>query len=281
MTDNIAIVRLEFETSVPEVLTGLLSAFPVIGFEERDAIVLAYFEHIHWKEYAETIRDITKDVSRLVRHEIVADQNWNAVWEASFAPVIIGTFCAIRASFHPAIQNCRHEIIIDPKMAFGTGHHETTALMIRMMEEIGFSGARVLDLGCGTGVLAILAAKMGARLPMAIDNDALAVSSAQENALQNNVKIICHQGTIGDVTASYDIILANIDRNTLLDAMENMSRHLTQKGVVLLSGILPDDSTVIEQEANRQRLNVVKTLQNGEWIAMRLEFIQGVRSTYA
>ena len=149
----------------------------------------------------------------------IPPQNWNSVWERNFEPVVVADQCYIRATFHPAVSTYPYEIVIDPKMAFGTGHHQTTALMVRQMLSGRFEGKSVLDMGCGTGILAILAAKLGASSVLAVDNDPVCVASVEENKIRNGaVHIVTQCGSVEVIrNQRFDIILANINRNILLE----------------------------------------------------------------
>src|SRR5690606_27052891 len=175
-------------------------------------------------------------------HEI-APRNESAEWERDFDPVVIADQCYVRATFHAPNPTYPYEIIIDPKMAFGTGHHQTTSLMMRYMLETVFQGKKVLDMGCGTGILAILAAKLGARHILAIDNDPVCVASVEENKQLNHVEMIdtlC--GTADLITGMhFDIILANINRNILLNQLNNYAQCLGAGGELYLSGFYDGD----------------------------------------
>jgi ribosomal protein L11 methyltransferase len=262
-------IRISFKTENPEVLIAVLSDFPFEGFQEFADRVEAYAEEMHWTSLEKVIRDRVKDIAMIEWTESMPEKNWNKEWESSFQPVLIDDFCAIRASFHTPIDTCLHEIVIDPRMAFGTGHHETTALMIRMMRSVDFKGKSVLDLGCGTGILAILAAKIGAETVTAVDNDAEAVQNAIENAAVNHVQIQCQYGTVDHLqSASFDVILANINRNVLLEIMPDLKRVLRPNGLLFLSGFLPEDETAIVDAADRVGLLKVSREQSGEWSSL-------------
>ena len=260
---------IEFDTEQPELLIGLLSTYPFEGFQEFEERVEAYIESVAWNAIENDVLATIEGISTLRKADRLPDKNWNAVWEASFSPVIIDDFCAIRASFHPPITTCQHEIIIDPKMVFGTGHHETTELMIRQMHNMDFAGKTVLDLGCGTGILAILAVKLGATEVIAVDNDPEAVSNAKENSTINGVHITCIHGIIEDLpTHGYDRVLANINRNVLLEIMPDIKRVLRPDGILLLSGILVEDKAVIERTAHLENLYRQNEQSLGEWLSI-------------
>ena len=171
-------------------------------------------------------------------HQEIAPQNWNAVWESNFEPVTIGEVCYVRATFHEPKPEFRYEIVIEPKMSFGTGHHQTTSLIMRYMLDTTFTAKRVLDMGCGTGILAILAIKLGAAGVLAVDNDPVCIDSVVENAQMNDAPDI--EAKLGSAEVidgmQFDTILANINRNILLDQLESYSRCLEKGGSLYMSG---------------------------------------------
>lgn len=173
----------------------------------------------------------------------ISPQNWNAVWESNFEPVIVADQCYVRATFHPSQPTFPYEIVIDPKMAFGTGHHQTTSLMMQYMLSQSFDGKEVLDMGCGTGILAILAVKMGASHVLAIDNDPVCVASIVENMELNQVSgIVAQCGSVELISREqFDVILANINRNTLLDQLKQYGQSLRKNGKLYISGFYEGD----------------------------------------
>lgn len=197
----------------------------------------------------------------------IADRNWNAEWESSYQPVEVGRAVRIRADFHEPKAGFAHDLVITPRMAFGTGHHATTRLMVQAMLGLDLSGKTVCDLGCGTGVLAILAERMGAGPVRAIDIDPGAVDNAHENLQRNG----CHAITVekGDASSlkgfTYDAILANIERNILLDAMPLLSQALNPGGALFLSGFIPGDRHLLAARAQEHGLVLAEELQEGEW----------------
>ncbi len=197
----------------------------------------------------------------------IAPRNWNAEWEKSFEPVEIGRDIRIRAEFHPHKEGFVHELIITPRMAFGTGHHATTRMMLQAMVQLDLRDKEVVDLGCGTGVLAFLAEKMGARKILAVDNDAGAVANARENARLNG----CDRTVVekGDATIldglSCDAILANIERNILLDTMPRFAKALRPGGSLFLGGFTTEDRHMLAQSARGSGLVIAERMEEGEW----------------
>lgn len=253
-----------------EILIAQLSIAGFEGFEETDEALIA---SIPAEEYDEALtHEIAVHNGVGYTKELIPQQNWNAIWEAGFEPVIVPGFCTIRAGFHPPATDTPYEIIITPKMSFGTGHHATTRLMMGAMRELKFGDTRVLDFGTGTGILAILAGKLGASEVIAIDNDEWSVENATENFLANaagNIQV--WQGSLDSAAANapFDIILANINRHILLQYMAQMRSMLRIGGVLLLSGILQEDAQAIRAAADAAQFAGDKIYAEGDWIALR------------
>lgn len=243
-----------------------LSELGFEGFEEGDQWLSAFIpaEQVHEEALADLI-----DGSVTITREMIADRNWNEEWEKNFDPVVIGSFCAIRAHFHAPISTVQHDIVITPKMSFGTGHHATTSLMIGAMEHVNMVGKTVLDFGTGTGVLAILAEQLGAGKIIAIDNDDWSIENAAENIAVNScAHISLYKADTLTLTGLFDVILANINRHVLLANMPIFKQHLTPGGVLLMSGLLFGDREIIELEANKYGLQLVKQEREKDWIML-------------
>lgn len=201
--------------------------------------------------------------------EVVPTKNWNEVWESSFEPILVGNWCSILAPFHQNKFNTQHTVVIEPKMSFGTGHHETTFMMVQGMESLDLKGKDVLDMGSGTGVLAILAKKMEAQYVEAIDIEDWAVENCIENATNNQVKLEVKLGgkeQISDKT--FDVVLANINRNILLDQMTLYADHLKPGGKLFLSGFLTEDETTILNCAIKNNFAPLKKLNKENWLCL-------------
>ena len=254
------IEELGFESYVTE--TPYLKAYiPVEQFSERNLKLL--------------LSGIDRDLFELsYTTNFIKEQNWNAVWEASFEPIVIGK-CTVKAHFHKGLPRTKYTITITPKMAFGTGHHQTTSLMMEVMqkEEKFIRDHKVLDMGCGTGILAILAAKMKSATPVhAIDIDPTAVFSVRENAWKDRVheKIDSRCGDASLIQAGkYDIILANINRNILLQDMATYTRGLLPGGVLVISGFYTQDLQMLTEEASRCGLEYEYHLEKENWVAAK------------
>ncbi len=203
-------------------------------------------------------------------YETIPDQNWNKTWEENFfEPITIGNDVMIRSSFHKKNRNVKHDIVINPKMAFGTGHHETTELMIKYILELELEGKSILDMGCGTGILGILCSKRGAGNITGIDIEEWAYNNAIENCKINSVNnmTVIH-GDAGKIdNKSFDIILANINRNILLKDITKYSEALDSKGVLILSGFYQTDLETVSSEVKKQGLTFICSKSDNNWLA--------------
>jgi ribosomal protein L11 methyltransferase len=266
-------VQVNFEnitSEQSEILIAMLSEKGYNGFEEVENNLLAFINSNEFEVSA--IDTIVMQLGIKYTTQLVGDKNWNEVWESNFQPVIIDDFAAVRAYFHAPINTVRHEIIITPKMSFGTGHHATTYLMMQQMQHIDCKDRKVFDFGTGTGVLAILAEKLGTANVVAIDNDEWSIENTLENISTNRCKNIAVQlAHSAALNGSYDIILANINRNVLLDNMVELGKQLVKKGKLLMSGLLVADEQVIKESATAEQLHHKATWQRNGWICILFE----------
>jgi ribosomal protein L11 methyltransferase len=204
----------------------------------------------------------------------IAAENWNETWEKNFEPLIIEDQCYVRATFHQARPEYPYEIVIDPKMAFGTGHHQTTTMMMQYILQTDFTGKSVLDMGCGTGILAILASKRGAQSLLAIDNDQVCYESTQENTALNNIhniEALCG-GKEVIPAQSFDVILANINRNILLDQIQTYNNVLVSGGAIFFSGFYETpDLEMITAECSKFNIAYKDHKKIGDWVAARFQ----------
>lgn len=200
------------------------------------------------------------------------DKDYNEEWERQHQPVLVDGFCWVRAPFHPHRDDVKYEIEIEPKMSFGTAHHATTYLMLSLLEQQPVEGLRVLDMGSGTGVLAILAAKKGAAYVEAIDVDEWAFRNAQENFERNGVQVNALLGDASSLTADkhFDLILANINRNILLRDMPAYAAVLNLGGTLLLSGFYEHDVQALQDKAETLGLRLVQQKSRNDWTALRM-----------
>ncbi len=202
--------------------------------------------------------------------EKIKDRNWNKTWEENFfEPIVIGNDVMIRGSFHKPDIKVKYEIVIDPEMAFGTGHHETTGLMMQHLLELDIKGKKILDMGCGTGILGILCSKLGAASITGIDIEEWAYNSTVDNCKKNNVTnmTIIHGDASNIKDTEYDLILANINRNILLNDIQKYVKVLKNDGVLLLSGFYESDLPVINAETKNQGLSYISSKSDNKWVA--------------
>jgi ribosomal protein L11 methyltransferase len=243
-------------------------------FEETDFGFKAYIpsENFEKAEVDERLSFYENMITFSYEVNLIPQRNWNEVWESNFKPIEVRDQIRVRATFHEPKPEFPYEIIIDPKMAFGTGHHDTTCLMMDSMLESNFHGKKVLDMGCGTGILAILASKLGAGHITAIDYDMLCYKSTFENTALNHIKgvhVIC--GSKEEIPdEEFDVILANINRNILTDQMERYSEVLKSGGEIYFSGFYENtDLDIIKESAHKNKLNYVSHKTSNHWVAAK------------
>jgi len=258
------------ETYIADLLASYLGEIGFESFEKVDVGLLAYIDSalydekeflqlIHSFDYADDIRYECKEIEQI---------NWNEEWEKYFfEPIIIDDECLIHSSFHKDLPNAKYDIVIDPKMSFGTGHHETTSLMIAEILKMNVADKTVLDMGCGTAVLAILAAKRDAKHVTAIDIDTWCVENSIENIQKNNVPEI--EVLLGDADLlagkSFDIIIANINRNILLNDMKKYAACMKTGDALYMSGFYVEDIPVLEKEAALYNLVIQSYQEKNKW----------------
>ncbi|RAJ13265.1 50S ribosomal protein L11 methyltransferase [Olleya aquimaris] len=275
MSDNIYIAYYFKVTPIEPATEILIAELGYAGFEsfvETEDGVTAYIQKEEWRE------DILEDIQILNSNEFeitftyedIEQTNWNAEWEKNFNPIVVDDICAVRAPFHDQFDT-QYEIIIEPKMSFGTGHHETTHMMIQHILKNDFKDKSVLDMGCGTAVLAILAEMKGANAIDAIDIDNWCYLNSLENVERNNCKhISVSEGDASLLTGKkYDVVIANINRNILLNDIKTYAACLNPKGSLYLSGFYDTDIPLIEKECNAHQLFLKDTLKRNNWVALK------------
>ena len=256
------------EEELQELLISQLNELGYDGFQQESNNLIAIINESDFNE---------NELIKLLHHQqinftkkIIPQQNWNALWESNFEPITVDDFVGVRAAFHPTIKNVQHEIIITPKMSFGTGHHATTFLVMQLMQHIDFNEKTVFDFGTGTGILAILAEKLGATNILAIDYDDWCIENANENIIQNNcTKIEIVKADNAVVNRSFDIVIANINKNIIQDNFENLHNAALTNAIIILSGLLQNDEEEILQLAQQKQWNHQKTVVKGDWIAIQ------------
>lgn len=265
-------LEFDFETNSlqqSEQLIALLNEQGFDGFEEEeDGNLKAFIPENEFNDA--TFSDVLNFFTDIIYTKTIIEHvNWNQQWETEFKPVIIDNYVAIRAGFHQPIDGMKHEIIITPKMSFGTGHHATTHLMIQQMQEINFSDKAVLDFGTGTGVLAILAEKSGASSVLAIDYDEWSIANTIENIQQNE----CSKVEVLNLDEiprymKFDIILANINLNVILTNLLSIINASNAGCQILLSGFLNEHEPEMKEALNKVNLTTIKTSHRGDWITL-------------
>ena len=256
-----------------EILMAELIEIGFDSFTEEHNGILAYIQKDLFddKQLQEINMFSNEAVEISYTYQEMPNINWNEEWEKNFEPINVEDQVSIRAEFH-SNQNLPHEIIIQPKMSFGTGHHATTYLMIQQMLDMNFENKTVLDMGCGTSVLAIFAKQKGAGKTVAIDIDEWSVENSKENAARNNVELEISQGTADNLGAeNFDIILANINRNILISDIPTYVSVLNNVGQLLLSGLCFFDVDDILEVCNEHKLTLKRKLQREEWVSLLLE----------
>lgn len=254
-----------------EILVALLADLGFDTFEQDNNTLFAYIlEKDHTEELTHEIENLQSQFIFNYKSQSIAEKNWNAEWEKNFQPVNVENRCLIRATFHPEQAGFEEVIVIEPRMAFGTGHHDSTYLMIQEMMNMDFKNKQVCDAGSGTGILAILAAKRGADFVFAIDNNEWAYHNAIDNIGLNDVVDIIETelGELDMLTnRSFDIILANINKTVIQENITLLSNALKTEGIVLISGILIPDLQDITSAAEKAGLHLYNSWTRNEWIS--------------
>jgi len=271
---EVAFVVQPCNQEIIEIMIAELDELGYEGFVETDTGLLAYIKNDKFDIAVLNDSFFLQNSEHNIEVSVseVQEENWNTVWEQNyFKPVVIGHQCLIRSTFHEITGSYPYEIVIDPKMSFGTGHHETTSLMLEQILNCDMTGKTVLDVGSGTGILAILCAKRNALQVVAVDTDEWAYNNAFENVTLNGVPDI--DILQGDITAVgntyYDIILANINKNIILADIKNYNSRLNLGGLLIVSGFYESDLADIEAEADKYSLKLVKKVEKNNWVAVQ------------
>ena len=275
--DNIYI-EYNFTVTPKEPATEILIAeLGNVGFEsfiENKNGVMAYIQKVSWNDSILDSIFVLNSNEFLIDYikSEVAQTNWNAEWEKNFEAIHVDNLVSIRAPFHKN-PHLKYDIVIEPKMSFGTGHHETTHMMIQHLLNLNLDNKKVLDMGCGTGILAIFAEMKGANPTDAIDIDNWCYLNSLENIGRNNCQFI--SVFEGDssllINKKYDVIIANINRNILLADMKTYTNSLNHNGVLLLSGFYKEDILVINQEVSKFNLKLETTIERNNWVALKYQ----------
>ncbi len=260
------------KTPWEDILLATLQTLPFESFMSTEQGLNAYVPlDNHQENFLESIDlPIGKDVKIMVTSSEILPENWNAQWESNFHPIFVGEECIIRADFHEN-QGKKYELIINPKMSFGTGHHPTTHMMMEFVLETSLKSKTLLDMGCGTGVLGILALKKGALKVHAIDHDPWCVENSIENAQKNGCKNFRSEqaASLSEAYPFYDVIFANINRNILLEQIPSYARALNEGGSLFLSGFYERDVEALKQSCQNENLTLVSTKERDTWCALK------------
>ena len=269
-------IAYDFNVSPKDPVTEMLIAqLGHIGFEsfvENESGVVAYIQKKDWN--SNKVEDLyllnSNEFDITFKYNEIEQTNWNKEWEKNFNPIQVNGQVSIRAPFHEN-PSLNFDIVIEPKMSFGTGHHETTHMMVQHLLALDLKNKKVLDMGCGTGILAIFAEMKGAQPTDAIDIDSWCYENSLENVQRNGCK---HINVLeGDSSLlkgkEYDVVIANINRNILLSDMKIYTDCLSEKGVLLLSGFYKDDISIIESEVIKHGLVLDKMIQKNNWVALK------------
>ncbi len=259
-----------------EICCAVLGDAGFEGFFETDQGIAAYIDESYWDIIStENLLSVLKGINTAfhLTFKTLDPINWNKEWEKNFNPVFIDDICFVRAPFHEPDPKAKYDIVIMPKMAFGTGHHHTTSMMIKYLLSTSMKGKKILDMGSGTGIIAILASKLGATQIIAVDVDEWAYRNCVENIELNgveNVKVI--QGSVDEIMhEKFDLILANINRNILDQQIPAYSKVCTWGGQLIISGFYSDDLVFIQQRAGQSGFVFCDMKISDNWIAARFE----------
>ncbi len=268
------IFRVEPIQPATEILIAELGYAGFESFVETENGISAYIQKEDWNEHIlEEINILDSEEFKIEYTFSEIEQiNWNEEWEKNFDPIEVDGTCTVRAPFHPK-KNFEYEIVIEPKMSFGTGHHETTFMMLQFILENDFEGKSVLDMGCGTAVLAILAEMCGASKLDAIDIDEWCFENSMENIQRNNCEnISVHLGDASLLDGkNYDVIIANINRNILLNDMAAYRNSLNENGELYLSGFYKEDLPIIAKSCNNLGFTFVENKEKNKWVAAKFK----------
>jgi ribosomal protein L11 methyltransferase len=274
--DMINYIGYTFTVSPKEPATEILIAqLGFAGFEsfvENEDGVTAYIQESDWNDgILNTIQILNSDEFKFtIKEEVIEQTNWNSEWEKNFNPIQVDNLVSIRAPFHEN-PNLKYDIVIEPKMSFGTGHHETTHMMVQHLLDLDLTNKKVLDMGCGTGILAIFAEMKGAKPIDAIDIDNWCYENSLENVERNNCKhISVFEGDAALLkNKKYDVIIANINRNILLNDMQSYMNCLNEDGIILFSGFYKEDIPIIDAEVSKYGLKLDKVIERNNWVALK------------
>jgi len=274
MTSNKKLVIELKEADKSEIIIAWASTHSLDAIVENESSLEVYLADAYYDQLITTLLDNTSLEEHQIKVQTVQQKNWNAEWEANFKPISIGDLY-IRAPFHPAVPKYKNELIIAPKMAFGTGHHETTFMMLESMKEMNLNGLSVLDYGCGTGILTVFAKQQNCGTITGIDIQEEAVENTYEHFALNEVPTDDLTVKLGDLEQvhgeTYDFVLANINRQVLLQNAEKLKTYINKGGTLLMSGILKTDKKLITEKYTEIGFTLLGEKTKGEWCCFVFE----------
>ncbi len=260
-----------------EIIIAQLAEWGFESFTQEEPLLNAYIPEAEFTEtMAQQLDSLMEDFEAIqtIDQKKLPKENWNQQWESNFEPIPISDFCYIRAPFHEAKNAFKFELIIEPKMSFGTGHHQTTQLMVELLSAEQLKGKNILDMGAGTGILGILADRMGAKVVDAIDIEEWAYENMIENAERNQCKAFnaYHGGieVLQGLDHNYDLVIANINKNILFEQLDKYRSKLKAGGALFLSGFFETDQAEFEDYAKQNGLKIAKALVKDDWTALKL-----------
>ncbi len=262
-------------TELSEILEAELSAVGFDVFLETEngfetSIEIQHFDEVQVTEILATYQNLQPYTYTI---EEVEKENWNELWEQNFEPIVIANKCLVRAEFHVIAEKYEYELVITPKMSFGTGHHATTSLMIEHLLESNIKDKTIVDCGSGTGILAIMAMKLGGKSAIACDIEDWAVENTVENATDNGVIVSAIQGTAQNLAhlKPFDVVIANIQLNVLVEEMPIYAEMTAEKGLLLLSGIIFENISILVEAAKKHHFTVNTIKEKNNWAAISLQ----------
>lgn len=257
-----------------EILMAELAEVGFDSFEDTPTGIKAYIPKDSWNEHILQDIYLLSNPEFTISYQIteIEQVNWNEEWEKNFSPIVVEDLCTVRANFHP-VPNTRYDIVITPKMSFGTGHHETTYMMLQQLLPLSLEDTKVLDMGCGTGILAIMAVLRGAHDITAIDIDPWCVENATENVQQNDCSFITiKEGDVSLIAGEqYNLILANINRNILLSDIPAYTQALFPQGLLLVSGFYVEDLPAIKEKCQEVGLTYLSHIERNRWVSAKFQ----------
>lgn len=259
-------VQIVISAEQQDELIAQLYALGYEGFEQTDDQITAYISPHNFVH--EELNNLLSNYNLTASLSTIEKTNWNAVWESNFQPIQIGNDIGVRADFHPPFTGVTHELIITPRMSFGTGHHATTALMLEAMLSIPMQDKSVLDFGTGTGILGIFAARLGASRILAIDNDTWCIENATDNCSMNHVQMDLLLAGEPPSNQTFDLVLANINLHIIQANLPALRGCLSDRGILLLSGLLSDDANAVHESCLAVGLQLHSRNEKNGWLSL-------------